>query len=74
MRYGIGQLADYAYRYESDAGGAQRVLAFGSLPTAENSWIGNVLDREEIAFVCALEERIVGLNHAASELPFVEPG
>ena len=70
MRYGIGQLADYAYRYETELGGAERVLAFGSLPTAENTWVGNVMDRESVAFVCSLGDRVVALNHAAASLPF----
>lgn len=71
MRYGIGQLADYAYRYESEVAGASRVLAFGALPAAENTWIGNVMDRESVAFVCSLGDRVVALNEAASALPFV---
>lgn len=74
MRYGIGQLADYAYRYESDIGHATRVLAFGRLPTADNTWIANVMERESIAFVCALGDRVVALNQAASALPFAEAG
>ncbi|MDP9106719.1 MAG: hypothetical protein M3N49_12410 [Candidatus Eremiobacteraeota bacterium] len=71
MRCGIGQLADYSYRYESELGGANRVLAFGTLPTAENTWIGHVMDRESVAFVCSLEDRVVALNEAAQSLPFV---
>jgi hypothetical protein len=71
MRYGIGQLADYAYRYETELGGANRVLAFGTLPSAENTWIGNVMDREAVAFVCSLGDSVVALNDAARSLPFV---
>ncbi len=71
MRYGIGQLADYAYRYEVELDGADRVLAFGTLPTAENTWIGNVMDREAVAFVCSLGDRVVALNDAAASLPFL---
>jgi hypothetical protein len=74
MRYGIGQLADYAYRYEDDVGTATRVLAFGALPTAENTWIGGVMDRESVAFVCAIGDRVVALNDVASTIPFAEGG
>ncbi|HEV2738956.1 MAG TPA: hypothetical protein VGU66_10290 [Candidatus Elarobacter sp.] len=71
MRYGIGQLADYSYRYETELRGADRVLAFGTLPSAENTWIGKVMDRESVAFVCSLGDRVVALNEAAASLPFV---
>jgi hypothetical protein len=71
MRYGIGQLADYAYRYEPEVDGASRVLAFGTLPTADNTWIGNVMDRETVAFVCSLGDRVIALNETATSLPFV---
>ncbi len=74
MRYGIGQLADYAYRYEEDVGAAARVLAFGALPMAENTWIGSVMDRESVAFVCAIGDRVVALNDAAATLPFATGG
>jgi hypothetical protein len=71
MRYGIGQLADYSYRYDRELDGAMRVLAFGTLPTSENTWIGNVLDREEIAFVGTAGDRVVALNEAAQSILFV---
>jgi len=71
MRYGIGQLADYAYRYETELGSPNRVLAFGTPPAAEDTWIGNVMDRESVAFVCSIRDRVVALNEAASSLPFV---
>ncbi len=71
MRYGIGQLADYAYRYEDAVHDAQRVLAFGAAPTADNTWIGMVMERESVAFVCAIGDRIVPMNEHAASLPFV---
>lgn len=72
MRYGIGQLADYSYRYDSELHGAKRVLAFGTMPTAESTWIGMVMERESVAFVCALGDRVVAMNAPASALPFVD--
>ncbi len=72
MRYGIGQLADYAYRYEALAGTSQRVLAFASPPPREFSWISAILENEHIAFIATHGERVMPLNTMAHELPFVE--
>ena len=71
MRYGIGQLADYAYRYEGQVGSAQRVLAFAEQPQRENAWISGVLQNERVAFVATRGESVVALNEHASTLPFV---
>jgi hypothetical protein len=69
MRYGIGQLADYTARYRGELGQSQRVLAFGSLPAPEVSWIGTVLEESEVAFVGLAEnERLVALNQRAEKL------
>ena len=69
MRYGIGQLADYSVRYRSDLGDSQRVLAFGTLPSPEASWIGTILEQSEVAFVGLSEtERLVALNPRAEKL------
>jgi hypothetical protein len=73
MRYGIGQLADYGYRYEDEIGDARRVLAFGRRPNAGDAWIANVLERESIAFVSTLGDHVVPLNEAAQGLPFLTP-
>lgn len=73
MRYGIGQLADYSYRYEAEIGGARRVLAFGRCPNHGDAWIANVLERESIAFVSTLGDRVVALNEVAREIPFLSP-
>lgn len=72
MRYGIGQLADYAYRYEPLVGGAQRVLAFASPPQRETAWVSAVLENERIAFIAAYGDRVMALNAMAEGLPFVE--
>jgi hypothetical protein len=71
MRYGIGQLADYSVRYRSDVGGAQRVLAFGRVPSPASRWISTILQESEIAFVALDQpsERIVPLNERAQNLP-----
>jgi hypothetical protein len=71
MRYGIGQLADYSVRYRSDVAGAQRVLAFGRVPSPASRWIATILEESQIAFV-ALDrpsERVVALNERAQGLP-----
>lgn len=73
MRYGIGQLADYSYRYDSVVGGAQRVLAFADVPPREISWISEVLERERVAFVATRNYRVLALNASAQTLPFAEP-
>ncbi len=70
MRYGIGQLADYAYRYENLIGRHQRVLAFASPPSRDVSWVSGVLEQERIAFVAAENDRVIPLNAAAQNLPF----
>lgn len=72
-RYGIGQLADYAYRYESQIGGSRRVLAFARAPERENAWVSGILENERIAFIAAFGDRVVPLNGRAADLPFVEP-
>ena len=72
MRYGIGQLADYAYRYETQIGGAQRVLAFASPPPREVGWIGEILDHEHVAFIATHGDRVIPLNARAQSLPFAQ--
>lgn len=69
MRYGIGQLADYSVRYRSDLGDSQRVLAFGTLPAPEASWIGSILEESDVAFVAVShDERLMALNPRAEKL------
>jgi hypothetical protein len=68
VRYGIGQLADYSYRYQEEVGDAARVLAFARAPARDVSWVADVLDREDIAFVCASEAGITALNDTARGL------
>jgi hypothetical protein len=73
MRYGIGQLADYSVRYRADLGDSQRVLAFGSLPNAETSWIGTILEESDVAFVgVSGTEQLVALNPRAEKLALFE--
>jgi hypothetical protein len=71
VRYGIGQLADYAYRYGAELDGPQKVLAFATAPPREAAWLGNVLDQERTAFVRASRGRVEPLNDAARALPFL---
>ncbi len=70
MRYGIGQLADYAYRYETLTGPATRVLLFAARPPREVAWISSVLENERVAFIATDRERVVALNESARALPF----
>ncbi|MHB8142031.1 MAG: hypothetical protein ACYDHD_12410 [Vulcanimicrobiaceae bacterium] len=69
MRFGIGQLCDYDFRYRADVGGAQRVLAFGQAPDRESSWIGTLLQEQRIGFIALHKEKVVALNDCAAALP-----
>jgi hypothetical protein len=71
MRYGIGQLADYSFRYRDDLQGAQSVLAFGRVPDRQTAWIADVLQDNDIAFVALDREDVVPLNDRARGLPFL---
>jgi hypothetical protein len=70
MRYGIGQLADYSFRYRAELQGAQSVLAFGRPPDRQTEWIADVLQANAVAFVALDGERVVPLNEPARTLPF----
>jgi hypothetical protein len=72
VRYGIGQLADYAYRYGQELEGPQKVLAFAAPPAREAAWLRNVLDQERTAFVSARDGAIEPLNESARALPFLD--
>lgn len=71
MRYGIGQLSDYAVRYRGDLGDAERVLAFGAAPPSEASWISTILEESNVAFVAldSASEQVVPMNERARALP-----
>lgn len=73
MRYGMGQLFDYRIRLAAEISGAVPVLAFGKMPPAETSWIGEILEGNGVAFVASKQNRIVALNALAQSLPFAEP-
>jgi hypothetical protein len=70
MRYGIGQLADYAYRYQDELGDAKKVLAFAHAPSRDTAWVSAVLDQERTAFISASDSGIEALNEQARRLPF----
>jgi hypothetical protein len=72
VRYGIGQLADYAYRYGEELEGPQKVLAFAAQPPREAAWLRDVLDQERTAFVAAAKGKLEPLNATARKLPFVD--
>lgn len=69
MRYGVGQLADYDYRYRAELEGPRKVLAFGTPPDRTSAWIGKVLEDQRIAFITQDNGRLLPLNDAAKTLP-----
>ncbi len=71
VRYGIGQLADYAYRYGAELEGPQKILAMGTRPPGEVAWLGGVLDQERTAFLFARNGVIEPLNELARSVAFV---
>jgi hypothetical protein len=71
VRYGIGQLADYAYRYGAELRGPRKVLALGTRPPRETAWLGAVLDQERTAFLLASDGVIEPLNDMAQQVPFL---
>lgn len=68
MRYGIGQLADYSFRYRSQLLGAKTVLAFGRPPDRETSFIASILEDNGIGFVSQDRDGLVPLNANARAL------
>lgn len=72
VRYGIGQLADYSFRYSSELEAPQKVLAFASQPPRECGWLGGVLDQERTAFLVAGSGLVEPLNETARKLPFLD--
>lgn len=73
MRYGIGQLADYDFRYRDELANPQKILAFGSQPDAQSSWIGAVLEDQRIAFIANAAGRLIPMNERAEALPLFKP-
>jgi hypothetical protein len=71
VRYGIGQLADYSYRYGTELEGPQKVLAFAVQPPREAAWLRDVLDQERTAFLMAGNGKVEALNESAKGLPFL---
>lgn len=69
MRYGMGQLFDYGVRYRAEIGQAQPVLAFGTIPAKEVSWISTILQETGVAFVARERQRLLPMNEAAEALP-----
>ena len=65
MRYGLGQLADYTFRYKAELRGALPMLAFGRAPDRETGWIADVLQENDVAFVARVDESLQPLNEAA---------
>jgi len=74
MRYGIGQLIDYGFRYRAELENAEPVLAFGKRPPMELTWIATILQENNIGFVANSGDQIVPLNPIAESLPFANVG
>ncbi len=69
MRYGMGQLMDYRVRYKAELAGAEPVLAFGTPPDRDASWIPSILQDNGIAFIARAEGSMVAGNDLARTLP-----
>jgi len=74
MRYGMGQLFDYRVRYEAELAGAQPVLAFGARPAPSVSWIGTVLQGNDVGFIASEGGRLMPLNERARSIEFLVNG
>ena len=71
MRYGMGQLFDYRIRYRAEIAGATPVLAFGSIPAPETTWVAGILEENGVGCIGAAGEKLVALNARANNLPFI---
>ena len=69
MRYGMGQLFDYSVRYRAKIGKAAPVLAFGAMPGRESSWISEILQGNDVAFIARDEGSLKPLNELGKLLP-----
>jgi len=69
MRYGIGQLADYGFRYAAELRGATPLLAFGNPPDRQTSWIADVLEDAGIGFAARVDGELLPLNATGRALP-----
>lgn len=69
MRYGMGQLFDYRFRYKTEVAEAQPVLAFGNSPQRGDEWIGDVLQENGVAFISLQSQSVVPLNRLGEALP-----
>jgi hypothetical protein len=74
MRYGLGQLADYGFRYKAELHGATPMLAFGRAPDRETGWIADVLQENDVAFVARVGDALEPLNDAARATPLFGSG
>lgn len=72
MRYGMGQLFDYAIRYKADISGAKPVLAFGSMLQNEVAWVADILEGNNVAFVARDGNEMRPMNTLARDLPIFQ--
>jgi len=71
MRYGMGQLFDYGVRYRAELAGAEPVLAFGARPVPSLSWIGTVLEGNDVGFIASEGDRLIALNQRGGSIAFL---
>lgn len=69
MRYGMGQLFDYSVRYRAEIGAAQPVLAFGAVLRADFSWVSEILQGNNVAFLARDNNELKPANELARALP-----
>ncbi|MBV9973626.1 MAG: hypothetical protein JO135_09865 [Candidatus Eremiobacteraeota bacterium] len=71
MRYGMGQLFDYAVRYRAQLQGASPVLAFGAMLNNEVAWVADILEGNNVAFVARDQrsQQLQPVNELARRLP-----
>ncbi len=72
MRYGMGQLADYGFRYKAYLRDAQPVLAFGHPPDRQTSWIADVLEENGVGFIASVKDELLPLNDAGRRSPLLQ--
>jgi hypothetical protein len=69
MRYGMGQLFDYSVRYRAKIGKATPVLAFGAVPKRDVSWIADILQGNDVAFITQEAGELRPMNELARKVP-----
>lgn len=72
MRYGMGQLFDYSVRYKAEIGKAKPVLAFGAMLRPDVSWVSDILQGNDVAFVAREGKDLRPINELARQMPIFQ--